>query len=287
MAPHGCTNAADHRHAEACCAGADEGSASIALLSSYFHPCTISFAQLAQRQPAGGSLAAAPAWLWQLQAAAALHGSRSAAAISDPLTGITKWLAQRMPTALGGIGEGDLDLETFASTITNARRMGGLTGFMHGTAAVKDSSAQGAMRMFEQIIGAMWPEEKRDLALFDGAARKRVAADVGCTTGQVDDCIARFLWTRQMTRRLAELKKEGKELPTSMDALEQQLGTWRQYKSEHENADGSSSAAVPLGHLGHKGRPCPLAGVPVGRNTKCPATKKSFKVCCGKTLQLG
>ena len=69
-------------------------------------------------------------------------------------------------------------------------------------------------------------------------------------------------------RRLAELKKEGKELPTSMDALEQQLGTWRQYKSEHENADGSSSAAVPLGHLGHKGRPCPLAGVPVGRNTK-------------------
>ena len=46
----------------------------------------------------------------------------------------------------------------------------------------------------------MRPEEKRDLALFDGAARKRVAADVGCTTGQVDDCIARFLWTRQMTR---------------------------------------------------------------------------------------
>ena len=68
--------------------------------------------QLAQQQPAGGSLAAAPAWLWQLQAAAALHGSRSAAAISDPLTGITKWLAQRMPTALGGIGEGDLDLES-------------------------------------------------------------------------------------------------------------------------------------------------------------------------------
>lgn len=50
MAPHGCTNAADHRHAEACCAGADEGSASIALLSSYFHPCTISFAVSQQQQ---------------------------------------------------------------------------------------------------------------------------------------------------------------------------------------------------------------------------------------------
>ena len=54
----------------------------------------------------------------------------------------------------------------FASTITNARRMGGLTGFMHGTAAVKDSSAQGAMRMFEQIIG--WGCRLRMLDLLPG-----------------------------------------------------------------------------------------------------------------------
>lgn len=46
----------------------------------------------------------------------------------------------------------------------------------------------------------MRPEEKKDLALFDRAARRRVADEAGCTTSQVDDCIARFLWTRQMTR---------------------------------------------------------------------------------------
>lgn len=51
----------------------------------------------------------------------------------------------------------------------------------------------------------MRPEEKKDLALFDRAARQRVAAEARCTTGQVDDCIARFLWTQQMTRRVGWL----------------------------------------------------------------------------------
>jgi signal recognition particle GTPase len=46
----------------------------------------------------------------------------------------------------------------------------------------------------------MTPAEKKDLALFDAPARRRVAADVGATTNQVDDCIARYLWTRQLTQ---------------------------------------------------------------------------------------
>lgn len=69
-------------------------------------------------------------------------------------------------------------------------------------------------------------------------------------------------------RKLHELRQAGQEVPTDIDKLEQLLGTWRQYKSEHEGADGSSSGGVPLGHLGHKGLPCPLAGAPVGKNTK-------------------
>ena len=40
------------------------------------------------------------------------------------------------------------------------------------------------------------------------------------------------------------------------------------YKTEHEAAGGSTVGAVPLGHLGFKGQPCPLAGAPVSRNTK-------------------
>jgi hypothetical protein len=84
---------------------------------------------------------------------------------------------------------------------------------------------------------------------------------------------------------VAQLKKEGKEMPQSVDELERMLGTWRQYKTESEGAGGG--AAVPLGHTGPKGQPCPLAGMPVGRNTKCELTNKAFKACCGKALQLG
>lgn len=71
-------------------------------------------------------------------------------------------------------------------------------------------------------------------------------------------------------------------VPLSLLQLERMLGTWRQYKTEHE----SGSAAVPPGHVGFKGQPCPLAGAPVAKNTRCPATKKAFKACCGKTMRI-
>ncbi|KAI3434914.1 hypothetical protein D9Q98_002968 [Chlorella vulgaris] len=242
-------------------------------------------AEAAQRHSAASvACSVPPGRPWQLQALAGMHSSRSLEA--QPLAGITQWLAQRMPASLGGIKDGELDIETFASSITQARRLGGLTGFVHGTSAISDSTVQGGLRLFEHIIGAMRPEEKKDLALFDRAARQRVAAEARCTTGQVDDCIARFLWTQQMTRQLAALKKEGKELPNDMAALEARLGTWRSYKTEHDTADGGSAAAVPLAHLDAKGKPCGLAGMPVGKNTKCPTTKRSFKACCGKSLRL-
>ena len=89
---------------------------------------------------------------------------------------------------------------------------------------------------------------------------------------------------------MAQLKREGKEMPRSVDELERQLGTWRQYKSEAAagaggggGAGAGGGTAMPLGHVGLKGLPCPLAGMPVGKNTKCPASKKAFKFCCGKS----
>lgn len=45
-----------------------------------------------------------------------------------------------------------------------------------------------------------------------------------CMVVQVDDCIAKYRWMQHMTARMAQLKKEGKPLPTSIDEVEQKLG---------------------------------------------------------------
>ncbi|PSC76217.1 SEC-C motif [Micractinium conductrix] len=233
---------------------------------------------------AAASLASSPAWL--LAAARAKWGvpgfRNKESGDSGGGGGITGWLTDKLVKGASGKELEDLDLETFHTSLKRARQLGGLTGFVHGTGAIADGGAQGTLRLFEQIIDGMRPEEKRDLQLFDAAARQRVADEVGATVQQVDDCMARFLWTQQMTRKVAALRKEGKEMPRSVDELERMLGTWRQYKTEHE----SGSAAVPPGHVGFKGQPCPLAGAPVAKNTRCPATKKAFKACCGKTMRI-
>ena len=40
----------------------------------------------------------------------------------------------------------------YHKSLRNARRMGALTGFAHGTAAAKDPMAQGTLRLQENII---------------------------------------------------------------------------------------------------------------------------------------
>ena len=41
---------------------------------------------------------------------------------------------------------------------------------------------------------------------------------------QVDDCIAKYLWMQTMVQRMAERKKQGLAMPTSMTEVEDQLG---------------------------------------------------------------
>lgn len=215
---------------------------------------------------------------------------------------LSGWVKSKIPAALGGNREEvnaleNLGLDDYAESLKQARRMGGLTGFASGTSSAADPAAQGTLRLFENIIGAMLPDEKRNLTIFGPAERNRVASEVGCTTSQVDDCIARYLWMRNMTSKMAQLKKEGKPMPTSIDEVESMLGTWRQYKTDSgsgaapgagvaaggpASSGGGSGNFVSLDAKGPKGQPCPLAGINVGKNTKCPLTKKAYKSCCGK-----
>ena len=88
---------------------------------------------------------------WAQQPAAALHASAAQAALGGG-GGITGWLTSKVSGLMGAGEMEDLDIVTFGDQIKKARRLGSLTGFVHGTAAVNDSAAQGTMRLFEQII---------------------------------------------------------------------------------------------------------------------------------------
>lgn len=102
----------------------------------------------AQPPLAAGAAAAAAAAAWQRTAAAAL--STSAAASSTG--GITGWLTSKVTGLVGGGELDDLSLEEFGTQLKRARQLGGLTGFVHGTGAVRDGAAQGTMRLFEQVV---------------------------------------------------------------------------------------------------------------------------------------
>ena len=43
---------------------------------------------------------------------------------------------------------------------------------------------------------------------------------------QVDDCIAKYEWMKQMTGRMAALKRQGKPMPKSVEELENTVGQW-------------------------------------------------------------
>ncbi len=69
-------------------------------------------------------------------------------------------------------------------------------------------------------------------------------------------------------------------------------GSWQSFKSPlSENVSETKAAlpgskTVPSDAKSPQGYPCPWAGQSVGRSTKCPATRKSFKACCGKRYSM-
>ena len=99
--------------------------------------------------------------------------------------------------------------------------------------------------------------------------------DVSKPLPQVDDCIAKYLWMKELLERVAKVspllaatcavssicqvsfsisqtchmvvlqaKREGQPLPTSMEDMEQSLGDWRQFRSSTAAAARSSDTAV-------------------------------------------
>ena len=80
------------------------------------------------------------------------------------------------------------------------------------------------VQLLAYVYRAMSAEEKDDLSSFGVAGRQRVAEAAGCTVAQVDDCVAKYLWMRQMLAAVAKAKREGKPVPSNIQDMEQSLG---------------------------------------------------------------
>ena len=89
---------------------------------------------------------------WQQQQAAPLHASAAAAALGGGGGGITGWLTNKVGGMLGAGDLEDLTLQQFGDQMKMARRIGGLSGFVHGTSSIQDGAAQGTLRLFSQIV---------------------------------------------------------------------------------------------------------------------------------------
>jgi hypothetical protein len=206
---------------------------------------------------------------------------------------VPQWMRSKLPASLGGDGTReqiremeDLDMDSYLKQLKMARRLGSMTGSAFGTSNASDFGSQGFLLLSEKVIERMTPEERADISTFTIERRRFVAQDVDCSMEQIDDCIARFSWTKHMMKTLAEHRKRGHDMPSTMDELEKITGTWRQFRSQSgapQSVQSSGSITLPIDAVSPKdGKPCGLAGMSVGRSTKCPRFRKSYKACCGR-----
>ncbi|KAK9860372.1 hypothetical protein WJX84_010143, partial [Apatococcus fuscideae] len=136
---------------------------------------------------------------------------------------VPDWMKKRLPGFMGGTREIDkmenLTVDDFASQVRNARRLGSLADW--GITNANAPMAKGVLRQYEDIIGAMSQEEKADLSQFGPVQRQRVAQQTSYGLHQVDDCIRKYMWSRDMMGGLAKLKREGKPMPKSIEEFQQ------------------------------------------------------------------
>lgn len=186
------------------------------------------------------------------------------------------FLKRRLPAALGGDRlSGDLSFEEFITSLSRARKLGGLAGSAFGTTAVDSAGARGALKRLEDVAAAIPPHLKTgadvlDPRLFGPEERRRAAEAAGVPVAAVDDLLRKFEVTREMAAEVARRHRAGEKLPQSIEELEAAVGSnWTKKKSVTSSSSSIDSS-------------CPLAGSLPGRNTKCPKTKKAYKNCCGR-----
>jgi len=147
-------------------------------------------------------------------------------------------------------------------------------------------------------------ERATPLAQLGAAARSRIAEAAGVSVRDVGEALGKYEWTRAAMARMAQLKAEGKPIPTNFEDLETSLGGgWRQQASAAaaaaaQGAPPPRAAAPPLpprgGGGGGQGPTLMMHGrrvtaaaaesLPSGvtKNGPCPCgSGNKYKRCCG------
>jgi len=218
---------------------------------------------------------------------------RWAANDSASALALPQWLKSRLPSALGGERETlneleSLTMDKYLDQITAARKLGSISGSAFGAKA-SDAGTQGFLRNTELVIGAMTPEEREKESLTPGQVAA-LARKLDLSAEQVDAVLGRYTYTKHTMAVLARRKREGKPMPQTLEEVEQLTGDWRSSVASSPAASASAAGGGPNGAMvvpadavhKIKGGPCGLAGMRVGRSTKCPRFRKSYKACCGR-----
>jgi len=231
---------------------------------------------------------------------------------------LPQWMRSRLPSVLGGDRETLKELEgltmvridlddlhapahpdahsriaslarqdSYLSQISAARKLGSISGSAFGAKA-SDPQTQGFFRNTELVIAALTDDEKK-LETVSASREAALAQQLDLSVDQVQQVFGRFKYTKHMMSVLAQRKRDGLDMPSSIEDVEKLTGNWRSFVSgggvdpATTPATTSATIVVPADALHPKhGGQCGLAGMTVGRSTKCPRYRKSYKACCGR-----
>jgi len=151
---------------------------------------------------------------------------------------------------------------------------GSLGGMVGGSRLGGSRETFARMRLYEDIINAMTPEQRRDPSRLDAAAKARVAAAAGCAAPQVDECLEEFDIMNRLYAKLSARRAAGEPMPRSVEEFISLIG-------EIGRPGGAADSRGKAGGGPTEGKPCPLEGKSPRRNDMCPLTQKKYKRCCG------
>jgi len=110
-------------------------------------------------------------------------------------------------------------LDDFLDQLRQVRKMGSfqeLLGFLPGMGKMKElrnlEVNEADLRRVEAIILSMTRQERQDPSIIDGSRRRRIAAESGTSTADINRLLKRYAETRKLVKRIAGMGKDPRNL---------------------------------------------------------------------------